>query len=548
MSFFAKQKERGAFFTPQPLAQFLADWAIRSPSDLVLEPSCGEAVFLEAAGRRIDIISPVNDQTKCHLRGVEIHAPSAHRATSRLSNLGYAATIESKDFFEIAPDPSYDAVLGNPPFIRYQSFSGDARLKALTAALAQGVPLKKLSSAWAAFLIHSSTFLKPAGRLAFVLPAELLATHYAAEVRSFLLRRFGSLKIIMFEQLVFPGVLEEVILLLAEGRGGCKSFEVIQVKNIESLSHAVLRGNGYQPPHPNHKWTAGLLHQEAQEVLLSLSASRHFENLASWGETYLEFVTGANDFFTLSQLEKDSHQLTEKDVIRICPPGARKINQFAFTDAVWNRMRDEGASVYLFYPRSTLPGSNSKSYIEFGQKQKVHAGYKCANREPWWRVPISLELDLIFTYMNHLMPRIISNDARVQVSNSVYGITLHRNRKIVGRRALPPLFFNSISALSSEIEGRSYGGGLLKIEPREADRILLPSLSLVADVMTEFEAMRTSNSSLQLSTPAEICKVVDQMLLREASGLSRDAVKIIQTARSDLFSRRISRTKSAKLR
>jgi type I restriction-modification system DNA methylase subunit len=75
MSFLEKQKERGAFFTPQPLAQFLADWAIRSPGELVLEPSCGEAVFLEAAGRRIDIISPGNDRTRLHLRGVELYAP-----------------------------------------------------------------------------------------------------------------------------------------------------------------------------------------------------------------------------------------------------------------------------------------------------------------------------------------------------------------------------------------------------------------------------------------------------------------------------------------
>ena len=45
----AEKKERGAYFTPQPVAQFLSDWAIRTPNDAILEPSCGEAVFLEAA-------------------------------------------------------------------------------------------------------------------------------------------------------------------------------------------------------------------------------------------------------------------------------------------------------------------------------------------------------------------------------------------------------------------------------------------------------------------------------------------------------------------
>jgi len=542
----AHKKQRGAFFTPQPIAQFLSDWAIRAAADTVLEPSCGEAVFLEAAGRRIDIISHANDRIGQRLRGIEIHSPSAVRARARLAELGYGAAIECSDFFDIPPLGEYDAVLGNPPFIRYQSFTGDSRAKALTAALRQGVPLRRLASAWAAFLVHASAFLKPNGRLGFVLPAELLATRYAAEVRSFLLRRFGSLKIILFEQLIFPGVMEEVILLLAEGSGGCNSFEVIQVKNIDSLNHAILRGNGYHPPHPNHKWTTGLLQQEAQHVLSTLSHSKSFETLSNWGNTYLGFVTGSNAFFTLSEAERIRHRLTDKDIIRIFPPGTRKINWFAFTEAAWHSMRDEGAAVYLFYPRSTALDTNSKNYIDVGVNRKIHTGYKCANRKPWWRVPIPQEPDLIFTYMNHQMPRIVSNDAKIQASNSVYGVKLHRNRKLIGRKVLPRLFFNSVSALSSEIEGRSYGGGLLKIEPREADRIFLPSLSIAADLFDELDEIFPAQGTLQQSEYADSCERMDRILVNAVSGLTEDAIKIIQKARKDLVGRRLSRTKSVK--
>src|SRR5690349_21081750 len=45
----ALRKARGAFFTPEPLARYITDWAVRSTSDRVLEPSCGEAAFLLAA-------------------------------------------------------------------------------------------------------------------------------------------------------------------------------------------------------------------------------------------------------------------------------------------------------------------------------------------------------------------------------------------------------------------------------------------------------------------------------------------------------------------
>jgi adenine-specific DNA methylase len=538
------EKRRGAYFTPRPIAQFLADWAIRSPSESVLEPSCGEAVFLEAAGRRLDILSHANDRTAENLHGIEVHEPSATRAAERLLQLGYRATIECRDMFDVEPVARHDVVLGNPPFIRYQSFSGDARAKGLQAALAQGVSLRRLSSAWAACLIHASAFLNESGRLGFVLPAELLSTHYAAEVRSFLLRRFGSLKIVVFEQLVFPGVMEEVILLLAEGVGGCKSFEVIQFKNMDCLSTAALRGSGYMPSHPGHKWTTALLHQEAQEILSGLTNSRNFEPLGDWGSVYLGFVTGNNDYFVLNELQRRALGISERDVLKICPPGARRLSGLALTDATWASMRDQDAGTYLFYPRSSNLSDSAKAYIRQGIRDKVNTGYKCTNRDPWWRVPILPEPDVIFTYMNHHMPRLISNEASVQVSNSVYGISLHRNRKRIGRATLPALFFNSVSALSSEVEGRSYGGGLLKHEPREADKILVPSLSLVAHMIDELDKWKVPLTQLMAEAKhQQACETIDSVLF-DAFSMPEEALKIVRRARTDFLGRRISRSKS----
>ncbi|MGH6789405.1 MAG: hypothetical protein ACRECC_06945 [Pseudolabrys sp.] len=172
------------------------------------------------------------------------------------------------------------------------------------------------------------------------------------------------------------------------------------------------------------------------------------------------------------------------------PSAARAVDRLSFTAATWNTLRNEGTGVYLFYPNSIKLNKRSENYVEEGRRQKIHKGYKCANRTPWWRVPILAEPDLIFTYMNHHMPRLINNDARVQITNSVYGVSLARNRKTIGKAILPILFFNSISALSSEVEGRSYGGGLLKHEPREADRILVPSLSFAANLAEEVTTMK----------------------------------------------------------
>lgn len=150
------RKARGAFFTPPPIADFVVEWAIRTCKDTVLEPSCGEAAFLTAAGRRIASLGGVGDASR--LRGVEVHAESARRAGAVLASVGMAAEIEVADFFDVEPTGSYDAVVGNPPYVRYQDHAGADRAKSRAAALRGGVALSALASSWAALPFTPRSF------------------------------------------------------------------------------------------------------------------------------------------------------------------------------------------------------------------------------------------------------------------------------------------------------------------------------------------------------------------------------------------------------
>jgi len=250
------QKARGAFFTPPAISQFLVNWAIRSSSDRVLEPSCGDAAFLIPAAGRLKGLGA--SQMASQLHGIDIYQPSAVAAKGLLRGLGLDATVETGDFFDKLPQPSFDAVVGNPPFVRYQDFSGAARTKSLRAALSHGVRLSALASSWAAFTIHASEFLNDSGRLGLVLPAELLSVNYASEVRRFLLGRFAKVRLVLFEQLVFPGVLEDVVLLLAEGRGTATHFEVYQTRDAEGLATLDTSLQQGFTPLENEKWTPAL--------------------------------------------------------------------------------------------------------------------------------------------------------------------------------------------------------------------------------------------------------------------------------------------------
>jgi len=131
--------------------------------------------------------------------------------------------------------PYVDAVIGNPPFVRYQNHAGLQRKRAQLAAMEQGVRLSGLASSWAALVVHACAFLKPEGRLAMILPTELLTTRYAEDVRLWLKRRFKAVHLVMFERLQFEDALKKVVLVLARGEGGCKAFSLVPVEDAADL-------------------------------------------------------------------------------------------------------------------------------------------------------------------------------------------------------------------------------------------------------------------------------------------------------------------------
>ena len=366
----AMRKSRGAFFTPPDLCRYVADWAIRSSGDRVLEPSCGEAAFLLSACARLDDLG-IRRPGVVH--GHELHAPSAGAAARLVEAAGHVAEMGVGDFFSMAPSPSFDAVIGNPPYVRYQDFAGESRARSREAALRAGVPLTKLASSWAAFAVHAALFLKPGGRLGLVLPAELLSVNYAAEVRSFLMRRFARVRLVLFTERVFPGVLEEVVLLLAEGEGPADHFELLQVQDVAQLSD---KPGGlitsWSPPETRGKWTEALLPGAALVAYRGLQALDGVTTLDTWGDTTLGAVTGNNRFFALSPRRVAELGLAPSDLIRLSPPGSRHLRGLSLTQQSWNELGSKPThqrgcfdprAIPPLRPPPTSPTANSAACI-----------------------------------------------------------------------------------------------------------------------------------------------------------------------------------------
>lgn len=521
----------------------MTDWAVQSVGDKVLEPSCGEAAFLLAAVDRLSALHDAEQSpTTPHLDGVELHKASANAARDLLRTAGVEADVSVGDFFTFEPTGSYDVVIGNPPYVRFQDFSGDSRALSRQAALRAGVPLTNLASSWAAFTIHSALFLKKGGRLGLVLPAELLTVNYAAPVRRFLLERFSSVDLVLFDERVFPEAEVDAVLLLADGYddGPTDHFRVVQARDADGLRDTSVT-RSWKPEDLDAKWTPSLLSSEALASFASLTHGDDFGTLQTWGETTLGIVTGSNRYFALSPERVREQGLQRSDLVPLSPPGSRHLRGLTLTEAALAELGQTGSATWLFRPAGE-PSDAAWDYIRAGEKAGVNAAYKCRIRPDWWRVPLVPPADLLLTYMNADTPRLCTNRAKVHHLNSVHGVYLKKESRRLALDYLPLASLNSMTLVGAETVGRAYGGGMLKIEPREADRLPMPSPALVEATKKGLQEVRPQMGRfLRAGRLTEAARLVDDLLLVGELGMSRADVKALRDDHAALTARRVAR-------
>lgn len=536
------RKERGAFFTPSDITAFVANWAIRAAGDRVMEPSAGDAAFLVAAVARLARLAG-DDGAEPEVDGVEIHTHSARVARRRVRAAGGKATVRQGDFFDMEPEPVYDAVIGNPPYIRYQCFSGEARAKSRQAALRGGVALTGLASSWASFTVHSALFLKRGGRLGLVLPAELLSVNYAAPVRQFLFDRFRQVQLVLFDKQVFPEAEADVVLLLADGYGhGPTGHAVIrQARNASGLA-TLETGQDWTPVDPAAKWTGSLVNPLALAPLRALMRGGEFATLEAWGDTTLGIVTGNNKYFAVSPHRAKELGLRADELLPLSPPGSSHLRGLALTADLLSRLGKDGQSTLLFYP-SAKPSKEAEAYIEDGHRTAVDTAYKCRVRKVWHRVPLVAPADLLLTCMNADTPRLVANAARAYHLNSVHGVYLKAEDREIGIELLPLASLNSATLMHAEMVGRAYGGGILKMEPKEADLWAVPSSVLVRARAAALCAVKEPVACLLSEGKLlDAVGVVDSALFAKGSVLSWEQIELVREARALLALRRHSRS------
>jgi adenine-specific DNA-methyltransferase len=546
-------KALGAFYTDSQIADFLVWWAVRSRNDTVMDPSFGGGVFLRAAATRL---SQLGGNPAGQLLGSEID-PVVHREIVSKLHDEFGVKKDNLvlgDFFRLEASRlgKVDAVVGNPPFIRFHLFTGEARQRALSCAAVQGVRLSSLSSSWAPFLVHSVGMTKPGGRLAMVVPMEIAHAGYALPVLDFLGRSFGKITLLTFRRKLFPHLSEDTLLLLAENKDASpakfvkRDFnhlgQLAEIQRGDRLPLAGTRIDGEALQQGRERLIEYLVPKKARELYRKLKHTDHFKSLGELADVGIGYVTGANDFFHLTHDDVRTWKFPER-YLRPAVRRGRALAGLRFLDSDWIQASRLGEAGYLLFIESAeaLP-ETVRRYLKHGAALGVDKSYKCRTRSPWFRVPHVYEPDGFLSYMSGALPSLVSNDACAVAPNSLHILRLHPN-SIMPCDAIAASWQTSVTRLSAEIEGHSMGGGMLKIEPSEAERVLLAavlgSARRVAQLTWELDQLIRRGNWQEAQMRA------DNIILKDIIGLDGSDCSLLRCAARQLRERRSSRSLTA---
>ena len=470
----SERKRNGSYFTPSSVVRTLVSWAVRSDSDTLIDPSCGDGRFIAKHRNSVGI----------ERDGIAAAAAAAHAPFAR---------VRTADFFEWAECTSqrFDCAVGNPPFIRYQSFKGEIRKRALALCAQHGARFSGLTSSWAPFLVAVAGLLKPSGRLAFVVPAEIGHAPYSSPLLEFLARHFAIVHVIAIKNKLFPKLSEDCWLLYASGFGSSTGhFRFSTIDSFEPSTSLPRRyisvSFGEWSDNWNSRLRPFLLSDRARDLYRKVVSSAKSQRFSQVATTRIGYVSGANDFFHLRPSQAHSLRIPNNLLYPTVRNGRILPDREVTTRTLKTWINSDLPVLLLRIPKTyDLPPSVCH-YLNTEMGMRARKSYKCRTRKPWYSVPDVRIPDFFLTYLAGRRPSMVRNSASLTCTNTVHCI---RVRSGADGKSLAQSWQHPFVELSCELEGHPLGGGLLKLEPREVGRIALPTPNAVpkgsSDVIRE---------------------------------------------------------------
>ena len=470
----AERNKWGQFATPPELALSLARYArdlFGEEKIRFLDPAIGTGSFYSAITRAFP------KQNVVTATGVELDPLFADAAEELWGENGLR--VVRGDFTRQRPDRSFNLVIANPPYVRHHHLSSFQK-SSLRAALAQSLHMQisGLAGLYCYFLLLCHGWMEEHGLAIWLIPSEFMDVNYGSALRQYLteevtllhIHRFCPTDVQFMDALVSSAVVVFRKSSPAPGHSARFSFAG-PIGSPQTESHIPLELLRH-----SRKWTQFPARKEI-EIATELTLGDIFEIKRG-------LATGSNSFFILTLPQADEWQIPRKFLKPILP-GPR----YVITDVI--DAHSDGVptvSPQLFLldcnePEERIETSwpNFYEYLQKGRKQGIATSYLASHRVPWYSQELRPPAPFLCTYMgrsrNGKHPfRFIWNRSQATAHN-VYLMLYPRGPLRTALKDHPELeekVFQALQGIApSQLisEGRIYGGGLHKVEPKELAQI-----------------------------------------------------------------------------
>ena len=475
-------KETGSYYTPYELIKFMIKYLKEKEQNFtnVLEPSAGDGRFLSA------LLSLSTNVTAVEVNGLKVEdiraKYEAHNLEVKESNfLDYVMDWEGK----------YSLIIGNPPYINPKNMEKTDIEKAKIICKEENLETSVMQNMWLAFVVGACRLLDSNGSIFFVLPMEFLQVQYAEKLRKYLEKKFNTIHILTFEVPVFPEIEQDVCLVYMTNRRNENPYISYEIY-ADMMTFSPIYENKIKKYKPLKKWTNAILSDE--DIMLIKNKRIKYKTIEEMGNSAPGIVTGGNKFFILNS-EKLEKLNCKEYVIPILQKSSYISENTIFIDTnVVDSLQRKNKPMYLLdlsgvkYEEMPIELQN---YLEWAKEQeigeiKLKKRYKCANRKPWYGVPIVNKGDVVFFKRYHIVPRVYINEINIHTTDAGYHMKLHPE---YDKKSFVFCFFNSLTLAQCEFEGRYYGGGVSELVPSEFKQLQIPYQKIKDEDIYQLEKM-----------------------------------------------------------
>lgn len=468
----AERNRLGQFATPTALARDILEYALKlipqHEKIRFLDPAIGTGSFYSALLK----VCPENRIEMAHGYEIDPH----YGEPSRLLWKGTRLTLKLTDFTQEEPSGRFNLVICNPPYVRHHHLQNNDkfRLQSRTRK-ASGMKLSGLAGLYCHFLGLTHLWMEDSGIAGWLIPSEFMDVNYGLAVKHYLLEKVTLLRIHRFD----PNDVQFADALV--------SSAVVWFRNTpHPADHKVLFTMGGTLLEPNNSRSISVseLAFEAKwsrfpvaDVRVKSTAPK----LSDFFQIKRGIATGDNDFFILSEEGVIAHELPMQELNPILPSPRYLPEDEVKADKEGNPLVERR----LFLLDTHLREYEIKvrypklwAYLEEGKGKGIHKGYICSHRSPWYSQENRPPAPIVCTYIGRSNTkrgrpfRFILNESRATVANvylAMYPTPLLA-RALKSDKTLIHKVWRVLNMISTEqllSEGRVYGGGMFKLEPKE---------------------------------------------------------------------------------